>query len=216
MKPLGTLTHLLVRLGGPAAACVGFTLYPSAALGGATGAAKTCCCFREGSVASKPVCGDDPACKATRCLEKPIGGGGPNISALVPASVPFQSTLPIGVVAAPGAAFLPTSLCVLRSGNAATHFPAEFVNSSFVRCRLPSSGAVGDVSIALANRLDPGVQSGSDTGNALPLELVPALSVAVGRRPYLHESVGEVLVSTDIWPSDLQPAGWCTVSASCL
>ena len=32
-----------------------------------------------------------------------------------------------------------------------------------------------------------GVQGGAELGNALPLDIVPALTVAVGRRPYIDE-----------------------------
>ena len=200
----------------PAAACVGFTWYPSAKLGGPPAKALSECCFRTGSVAGKPPCGGAQSCAATRCYEKPLPDRGPNISALVPSSVPLQSSLPIGVAAAAGVEFAPTAICQLLSGSTAATFPAEFVNHSFIKCHLPAGAASGSTTLAVANKLDPGVQGGAELGNALPLDIVPALTVAVGRRPYIEEAVGHVLISTAEFPRDMLPSGGarCAVTAT--
>ena len=53
-------------------ACLGFTWYPSQSQqgGGNEGTNETSCCFRTGSVDSKPPCGGKPTCAGTRCFQK--------------------------------------------------------------------------------------------------------------------------------------------------
>ena len=180
----------------PAVECLGFTWYPSAILGGQPGANISQCCFRTGSVASKPPCGGDPSCAGTRCYEKPMPAGGPNISALFPAQIPIgASSAVIGVAAQPGQSFLRTAVCQFAVGGTVSIVNSSFVNSSFVRCAFPSLGyATGTATLAVANELDPGVQGGAAAGNSLKLELVALVTVSVGRRPYVHENTGHILL----------------------
>lgn len=180
----------------PAVECLGFTWYPSAALGGRPGATISQCCFRTGSVASKPPCGGDPSCTGTRCYEKPMPTGGPNISALFPARVPIgASSAVIGVAAQPGQSFLSTAVCRFAAGNTVSIVNSTFVNSSFVQC--PLSGldyTTTGPAVAVANALDPEVQGGAAVGNSLNIDLVTVLTVSVGRRPYVNEATGHILI----------------------
>ena len=54
----------------PAAACVGFTLYPAAEQLATRHHNQTSCCFRIDSVSDKPPCNASPTCRGTRCYEK--------------------------------------------------------------------------------------------------------------------------------------------------
>eukprot|EP01043_Picozoa_sp_COSAG02_P006454 COSAG02_NODE_183_length_30560_cov_8.912695_27_plen_454_part_00 len=54
----------------PVKQCLGFTWYPSAALGGAATKNTSVCCFRTGGVDQKPACNSDPSCMGTRCFQK--------------------------------------------------------------------------------------------------------------------------------------------------
>jgi hypothetical protein len=58
------------RLCTPEVRCLGFTWYPSAALGGGAGKNESVCCFRTGGVNQKPPCNHDPSCTGTRCFQK--------------------------------------------------------------------------------------------------------------------------------------------------
>ena len=60
------------KLCDPVAACLGFTYYPSKALGGGAAKNESVCCFRTGGVDEKPACDKDPSCTATRCYEKAV------------------------------------------------------------------------------------------------------------------------------------------------
>ena len=77
------------------------------------------------------------------------------------------------VVAQPGQSFMPTAVCRVTAGVTISITPAQFVNSSVVHCSLPNLGAAtGSVTVAIANKLDPGVQGGAAAGNRREMPII--------------------------------------------
>jgi hypothetical protein len=79
-------------------------------------------------------------------------------------------------------------------GTASVHtFPASAVNATAVRCVTPSVISPGN------GVLDVSLDGGATwEGNPLPVRYFKLVDAAVGRRPYLDETSGEVLLATDV------------------
>ena len=176
-----------------------------------------------GSMADKPACGGDPTCTGTRCFEKPPGPPGPQIASVHPASIPVEAPVAVEVTAAPPSKFNPSAWCrIVDAAGCTRTFPAEVRNASSLLCRPPpASGSTAAIAggagtLSVANRLVPGVAGGGDFGNTLGLDAFHAVTVAIGRRPYITETTGHVLVLS-AFPAALLPSGHaastCTVEA---
>jgi len=100
--------------------------------------------------------------------------------------------------------------------------PSQWISESKARCKAPASFAAAAPGILkLTNdcgEIFPNNQTCHNASRAvsapgIPFTLRPAITIAVGRRPYVSETVGEILVQTDL-PTPMQQRGvTCDVTA---
>ena len=195
--------------------CIAFTWYPR----GTYAVNHSTCCFRSIDVSDKPSC-EDPSCKGIACYEKPERGPIPQISELSVTRLPVEGFLPVTVTLTEP---LPSedhdkAECVFNPNSAGLGVTTKAVvtqNGTRLLCQPPKTGllTVGAGDILIQNSYD-GRQS--KTAN---LYYYSVATMSVGKRPYIHEGIGHILLSST-FPDSLvalhgkEKPHTCTVKAS--